>query len=253
MSSGRNHQAGTATKSTSSSTSQKHQLKPPPPSSMSSATMYGGCHYGSGGATSETRPLVGKKPNSVDGPSEFDIVCGRDKTSHGHAGNRLFRSTIQAYREAYQSCEMREDKTRITGKIIEQLKSTGARFLKREDEDTDNGDGDGDGDETTTTWVEVDSRTVHEKVSHALRSARDPRAAKKKNVRKKRNSVVLPPTPEEDEMFKRLYAAQQVRYAALLDRYAGGDGSEEGGDDSDDGGGIFSNDAFLFDARGPPK
>ncbi|KAL3927931.1 MAG: hypothetical protein SGBAC_012874, partial [Bacillariaceae sp.] len=61
------------------------------------------------------------------------------------------------YRQAYLT-STRKEKADITKRIVGELKSTGARFLRRFN---DNGDG--------SCWVEVDDKTAYKKVGHALR------------------------------------------------------------------------------------
>lgn len=86
--------------------------------------------------------------------------------------------------------------------IIIDVEKSGGRFLKHHD--------------ASGTWIEVDTKTIHEKVSHALRSARDPTIVRPK---KKRVEVYRPPSAEEDEMFKNLYSSQQITYTSLLDTH----------------------------------
>jgi len=70
-------------------------------------------------------------------------------------------------------------------------------------------------DEATRTWEQVDAKSAHEKVSHALRSARDPNRPRERRIRVE---TVQPPTPEEDAMFNRVHSIQQAAFADLMDR-----------------------------------
>jgi hypothetical protein len=66
---------------------------------------------------------------------------------------------VDRYRQAYLT-STRKDKAAITRRIVQELKSTGARFLRRFNDDENRDD---------KKWVEVDDKTAYNKVGHALR------------------------------------------------------------------------------------
>jgi hypothetical protein len=113
-------------------------------------------------------------------------------------------------RERYQSCSSREAKTRITDEIIKEIRKCGGRFLKL--------------NEDTNTYEDVGDEYAHEKVSHALRSAKDP---KKKAPRKKRKIVRKPPTPQENKTFEFLYTEQQRIFQELLAAHQASIGTQQ--------------------------
>mmetsp|Transcript_14227 Transcript_14227/g.22228 ORF Transcript_14227/g.22228 Transcript_14227/m.22228 type:complete len:256 (+) Transcript_14227:64-831(+) len=90
-------------------------------------------------------------------PNDFDIICGRSKLSHNHTGNKRFRIIVDMNRERYQHAPSRGDKTRITQEIMDMIRCSGGRFLKWMDD----------------RWMDASEDYVREKVSHALRSAKD--------------------------------------------------------------------------------
>lgn len=137
------------------------------------------------------------------GLNGYDVVCGRDRLSHSHRGNKRFRQIIQTYREQYQTANRREEKTRITGEIVSIVESSGGRFLKVE--------------ESSGEWVGVDSASIHEKVSHALRSARDPTQTKAK--RKRAGDSLQNTSAEENMTFKKLLSAQKAVFLKLVDQH----------------------------------
>lgn len=147
---------------------------------------------------------------------ETDVLCGRDKTSHAHIGNKRFRHIVMLHREEYQSAPSRELKTNITCKIVSMVKECGGRFLKQ--------------DEKTGEWTDVGEHYAREKVSHALRSAKDPKRPKTKKRREVKKYV---PTPEEDSLFEATLADQQRIFQRLVAREASGDTSEVNLDDLD--------------------
>ena len=147
---------------------------------------------------SSTEVVVEKQRFSGTIITEFDVYCGRDKRNHSHPGNKRFRDLIQANRDRYQNAALREYKTRITSDIIDMVHSYGGRFLRL--------------DEASNTWYQVDGAYIHDKVSHALRSARDPLRPK---VQKKRLAKIEGPTAAEDEAFWRLVAKQEKFYKEL--------------------------------------
>jgi len=86
-----------------------------------------------------------------------DVLCGRDKLSFGHCGNKRFRVVIDMYRERYQNATLKEDKTKIIMEIIKLIAQSGGRFLKRIEDESD-------------SWCLANYQITREKVSHALRS-----------------------------------------------------------------------------------
>jgi hypothetical protein len=130
---------------------------------------------------------------------DTDVFCSRDKASHSNPGNKRFRQLILRYREQYQSLSLRDDKTRLTTDIVNVVKSYGGRFLKQH--------------ESTGWWFEVTYIVAHEKVSHALRCAKDPN--RPKPSRASRKPIVKPPTHDEDRQFESLAREQQEIFASL--------------------------------------
>jgi len=140
---------------------------------------------------------------SVQELHDNDVLCGRDKVSHSHPGNHRFRKIVELYRESYQKAPSREEKTRITSKVMEVIRSSQpqGRFLKYDDD--------------TQRYFDVGDKYAHEKVSHALRSAKDPNRPKPKRVR------VVPKrelTANEQEMCERVYQEQQKIFQALVEK-----------------------------------
>lgn len=146
----------------------------------------------------------GDDAHSDDGetivPRRFDIICGRDKISHSHVGNKRFRTIIEMNRERYQTAPSRDDKTRITFEIVSMIRSCqpGGRFLKIDD---------------TAAWKDVGDEYAREKVSHALRSAKDPN---RKKSRRKRKTFVKPHSDEENSVFAALLEDQQNIFQRLV-------------------------------------
>ena len=145
-----------------------------------------------------------------------DVLCGRDKQSHSHVGNKRFRQIVMMHRQEYQSAPSRENKTNITCKIVNMIKECGGRFLKQ--------------DETTGEWLVVSDHYAREKVSHALRSAKDPNRPKVNRRRKVKKYV---PTPEEDALFEATLDDQQRIFRGLLSKEAKGITTEIDFDDTE--------------------
>lgn len=87
---------------------------------------------------------------SIDSPSTNDILFGRDSDSWNHEGNRRFRIVVANYQDEYHATTARTKKVEIVAKIVEELRGSGARFLKR--------------DSKTKKWFEVDRKASIEKV-----------------------------------------------------------------------------------------
>ncbi|CAJ1951356.1 unnamed protein product [Cylindrotheca closterium] len=85
-----------------------------------------------------------------------DIICGRGLHIMSHLGNIRLHSIVNRHRQTYQVASRRE-KAALAQRIVDEIKSTGSRFIRRA--------GDGRDDE----WIEVDNETAYKKVGHALR------------------------------------------------------------------------------------
>jgi hypothetical protein len=130
---------------------------------------------------------------------KWDILCGRDKLSYSHEGNKRFRELVLTYREEYQTAPSREIKSKISCHIVAFVKQRGGRFLKQDD--------------VSGAWKEVSSEYAHEKVSHALRSAKDPNRPR---VKKQREPAKYVPTTEENALFEKTLADQQRIFEGLV-------------------------------------
>ncbi len=97
--------------------------------------------------------------NSVNSPMVIqsnDVLFGRGKTVVEHPGNIRFRTIVGMQMDEYEAAS-RLEKTCITEKIVQAIKESDGRFLKRDD-----------GGE----WEEVDLETARKKVGHAFRNRR---------------------------------------------------------------------------------
>jgi hypothetical protein len=99
----------------------------------------------------------------------------------------------------YQNATNRDEKYRITDEIIDVIHERGGRFLKK--------------DTKTKKWRNVGRHYAHEKVSHALRSAKE---QKTRCQRKTRTIVHNDPTNENNQTFAVLLADQQRIFGELL-------------------------------------
>lgn len=137
-------------------------------------------------------------------PKQYDIICGRERISHAHFGNKRFRRVIEKNRERYQTAPSREAKTRISTELVVMLRTSrpGGRFLKMDPE--------------TGKWFDVGDDYARDKVSHALRSAKDPNRTR---IRKKRKVIPKTFTDEENRMYESLLQDQQLVFKQLVDRY----------------------------------
>jgi hypothetical protein len=98
-------------------------------------------------------PTIPRSPGELQ---ELDIVCGRGAPINYHYGNQVFKDVIQDYQTAYL-CAKRSDKPHVAMKIMDLVKQSGARFVKREKA------------AGVFAWMEIDSKGAYEKVCQALR------------------------------------------------------------------------------------
>jgi nucleoside-triphosphatase THEP1 len=106
---------------------------------------------------------------------------------------------VHSFRGQYQYAPKREDKSRITNEIIQLVESEGGRFLRTDDE--------------TGDWVLVDAAGAHEKVSHALRNAKESR--KVRGIVCELGGLSFTSNHEQAK-FKRLSSLQQSIFEDLL-------------------------------------
>lgn len=129
---------------------------------------------------------------------------GRGK-SIAHKGNAKFRQLINERKDEYQAARRREDKTRLTMEIVQELRKT-SRFLLK--------------DPKLQLWFQVDEDYMKEKVSHALRSRpneerRKRPKPKKKALRKQHMS------PAIDDAVESLIQEQQALLKSMIEREGG--------------------------------
>lgn len=87
----------------------------------------------------------------------FDVICGRNKASLNHIGNRRFRILIALSIQRYASAPTRAHKSAVIRDIVETIHSIGGRFLQ---ENKKTG---------SSAWEELDDKQMYDKVGHALR------------------------------------------------------------------------------------
>ena len=151
-----------------------------------------------------------QEDQSLEGVTAKDVLCGRDRVSHAHVGNKKFRKLIEELRQSYQNAPSREIKTQITCQVISTIHSQGGRFLKLLDSKMPSKSGE------KLMWEEVSEQYAREKVSHALRSAKDPHRPK---VKKRRQMKEYVPTPEEESLFRETFADQQQIFRSMVARH----------------------------------
>ena len=104
-----------------------------------------------------------QKANGSSLPSSLrslDIVCGRGAPKNFHYGNQAFRELVEDYQTSYL-CAKRNDKPQIALKLLDILKSRGARFVRRHKSCSYR--------KTASSWVEINDKAAYEKVCQALR------------------------------------------------------------------------------------
>lgn len=101
-------------------------------------------------------------------PSHQDIICGRGLHITSHLGNIKLHNLVKQHRRKYLHSS-RQEKATMIKQIVDEIKSTGSKFIQRVQ--------DGRDDE----WMEVDEETAYNKVGHALR--RKPNKKKEKRPR----------------------------------------------------------------------
>lgn len=104
----------------------------------------------------------------IDKPTDYDILCGKDKSFSKHKGNQMFRDKIMSMTDEYRNASGKPDRMKLTKIIVDTLKlQHHARFLRLvSEEDDDNNSNDG-----IQLWEEITDQQARDKTSHALRFA----------------------------------------------------------------------------------
>lgn len=97
--------------------------------------------------------------NSIESKRDLrtlDIVCGRGAPTNFHYGNQVFRELVEDHQTSYL-CAKRSDKPHIAMKLLDLVKATGGRFVRRQR--TAEG----------LIWQEINDKGAYEKICQALR------------------------------------------------------------------------------------
>lgn len=102
-----------------------------------------------------------ERANLVHAVNEYDVLCGRGRGPAGHTGNVRFHELIAEKRMPYLTCTDRKEKANICEEIIDVVKRSGGRFLKKIS---------GSGSKTSPKlWKIVDDAKAKAKTGQALR------------------------------------------------------------------------------------
>ena len=84
----------------------------------------------------------------------YDVICGRCSVAFNYIGNRRFRATIGCNVQRYIEAPTRDHKSHVIASVMDILQNDmGAKFYKLKD----------------GNYVELTSKTIRQKVGHALR------------------------------------------------------------------------------------
>jgi hypothetical protein len=145
-----------------------------------------------------------------DSPNPYDVLCGKEYRHH--PGNKLFRQLVEQNCKRYQATPRREEKAAITARVIAEVIQLGGKFLTLNSDNKNKNNNNNNSSNCTNGWVLADDKTVKEKVSHALRSAKDPN---RQVIRKKRKPIEKPEFTAKENM---LLASLERRRSAIFDR-----------------------------------
>eukprot|EP00543_Licmophora_paradoxa_P008837 CAMPEP_0202458930 /NCGR_PEP_ID=MMETSP1360-20130828/28681_1 /ASSEMBLY_ACC=CAM_ASM_000848 /TAXON_ID=515479 /ORGANISM="Licmophora paradoxa, Strain CCMP2313" /LENGTH=481 /DNA_ID=CAMNT_0049079691 /DNA_START=222 /DNA_END=1667 /DNA_ORIENTATION=+ len=87
--------------------------------------------------------------------SSNDVLCGRGGLTNHHPGNVFFRRLVRLQQESYLRASKRE-KAGVAKDIVEQVRQTGGKFLKKDPKNPG-------------MWIDIGDKKAREKTSQALR------------------------------------------------------------------------------------
>ena len=98
-----------------------------------------------------------KQAEEVSGiiyPKPNDVIFGKGKPCQEFPGNLQLKSLVDEYRDEYNRSNKPRQKTELTIKVVNRIRATGGRFLRRVDGE----------------WQEImDDAVARDKVSHSFR------------------------------------------------------------------------------------
>jgi hypothetical protein len=101
-------------------------------------------------------------------PRPIDVLMGKEKLAQSHTGNIRYGHLVDEYKERYDTCETRIEKTILASAIVMKVKEYGGRFLLRK--------------KGETNWSEADEWVAREKVTTAFRGRRKSAIARFKRI-----------------------------------------------------------------------
>lgn len=124
-----------------------------------------------------------------------DVVCGRGAPTSIHPGNLVFKKVIKKHEMKYL-CSTRSEKPKIAMKLLEEFRTRGVRFVKRERAEDDRFE-----------WIEIGEQRSYEKICQSLREgapklrrqmmATEAKQAKTKNEKQNRQLHFHPQTRQQ--------------------------------------------------------
>jgi hypothetical protein len=136
--------------------------------------------------------------SSIPGPN--DIICGRGKNS-SHPGNIRFNELVSSKKAAYQQAPSREEKTKITLDILQQLQNESCRFVLKDE---------------TNVWSVVHETYAKEKISHSLRCKRNEQRKKRAPQEDKRKAKRTALPAELEGVVQKVIQEQQQLLQSMI-------------------------------------
>jgi hypothetical protein len=88
-------------------------------------------------------------------PTSNDVLCGKDRATFSHLGNRRFRYIISMNAASYVETKTKRERSFMVGAIVSMIQEKGARFVKK--------------DPKANMYYEICTEHARDKVAHALR------------------------------------------------------------------------------------
>jgi hypothetical protein len=134
-------------------------------------------------------------------PGEFDVICGRGRSTFLHSGNKRFRALIEHHIALYSEANTRLEKSLVVSRICGAVREKGDFLQQSSDEQ----------------WIKVSERLAREKCGQGLRDTLHSKyrsSAQAKQVRRKTDLV------EQSEMMAQMIQ-QNVQIRSVLDQVKG--------------------------------
>lgn len=154
---------------------------------------------------------------TVETPTNLDILCGRGMAHFKHEGNIRFRMIIATHVDKYQRASSRHEKTDVIRTIAHDILKAGGRFLKKPPKSFG----------ASPWWYVMGLKCAYHKVGHSLRDACGDKIQCMTKMRRALKTASKDETSQNDCLLEVLKAGSARSFEVEAESLKISDGTEE--------------------------